>query len=468
MTLVLSLESGPHPQTVGQIRIEDGVHVIGRSREADWCLEDPENYVSRQHCTIAVSGGRYIVTDTSSGGLYVDGSSRPLGNGASADLRDGMRLRLGSFVLRVEIRADHPRMPAPPAPRAQPVPPLAATPTPTPVPVPAPSPNGGRFDEDAFFSVRPAPAPAPERPADLPSSFEEGQRAVWSEPFPERRGPPAFDDPMTLDPVLVPTREAPEVTSFDWDTPPAPQPSRIRERRPADAPPADAFDPPPPAAPPPTGSLPPRPVPEAAAQAAPERTASPGTDAGLEAFLRGLGLDAAELGPGNAEARLEAFGREYRQMIEGLMQLLRMRMQEKANARIAQTVVGSTANNPLKLMPTAEDALAVMLAARSPGFTDAAQSIGGAVRDLGRHQVNSWHGIQTALRRMIDRFDPKLVEAEVQKLGLLETMLAGGRKAKLWELYEKRFEEIARSAETRFLGEVGADFRDAYESEEKR
>ena len=45
-------------------------------------------------------------------------------------------------------------------------------------------------------------------------------------------------------------------------------------------------------------------------------------------------------------------------------------------------------------------------------------------------------------------------------------LLAGGRRAKLWELYERRFREIAQSAETRFLGEVGADFRDAYETEE--
>ena len=58
------------------------------------------------------------------------------------------------------------------------------------------------------------------------------------------------------------------------------------------------------------------------------------------------------------------------------------------------------------------------------------------------------------------------VDAE-EAMGLLEKLLAGGRRAKLWELYEKRFREIAESAETRFLGEVGADFRDAYETEEK-
>ena len=60
-----------------------------------------------------------------------------------------------------------------------------------------------------------------------------------------------------------------------------------------------------------------------------------------------------------------------------------------------------------------------------------------------------------------------MLEKELEALGLLETLLAGGRRAKLWELYEKRFRDIAQSAETRFLGEVGADFREAYETEEE-
>jgi type VI secretion system protein ImpI len=50
-------------------------------------------------------------------------------------------------------------------------------------------------------------------------------------------------------------------------------------------------------------------------------------------------------------------------------------------------------------------------------------------------------------------------------MSAIGTLLSGGRGAKLWELYQKRHHEIAQSAETRFLGEIGADFRDAYEEE---
>jgi type VI secretion system protein ImpI len=64
---------------------------------------------------------------------------------------------------------------------------------------------------------------------------------------------------------------------------------------------------------------------------------------------------------------------------------------------------------------------------------------------------------------MIDRFDPVAFEEELKSTSALDKVLAGGRGAKLWELYKKRHGEIAASAEERFLGEIGADFRNAYE-----
>ena len=81
-------------------------------------------------------------------------------------------------------------------------------------------------------------------------------------------------------------------------------------------------------------------------------------------------------------AEMENFGREYRLMLEGLMHLLRKRAEEKGNARVAQTVVGASDVNPLKFMPTVEDALAIMMRGRSPGFLGAEAAIAGAVRDL--------------------------------------------------------------------------------------
>jgi type VI secretion system protein ImpI len=198
--------------------------------------------------------------------------------------------------------------------------------------------------------------------------------------------------------------------------------------------------------------------------AAPPR-ATAGDEGLREAFMRGLGLEAGEMAARDAVAEMEKFGREYRLMMQGLMQLLRKRAEEKSNARVAQTVVGASEVNPLKFLPTVDDALATILAGRSPGFLQGEAAIEDAVRDLAQHHVRAWRGVQGALRSMIDRFDPASIEEELKTGSSIGTLLTGGRGAKLWELYQKRHRDIATSAESRFLGEIGADFRDAYEEE---
>ena len=496
MSLLLTLVQSPRPQAVSQMRLEDGALVIGRSPDCDWPIDDPDQYVSRAHCTVAGRSGAFTVTDTSSGGLFVDDARAPLGPGRPLPLRDGMRLRLGDYVLRVELRPEATAMP------------------------PAEPSAGAPLDTSGFFSEPRQEQPRPVRPRDLPDPFEPPSSFVppVDTAPPERRGRPVFDDPFTLDPPTSSRhRERPAPPGFDPDagTPPPPRPAAADRGfdwgEPKAAPPPPA--PPPPAegasgfewGPPPSSpaeAVPAEPASfdwgEASARAAEPPASAPspgpsappggapppgssapsggvplsgpsapaaGPDALFDAFLRGLGLDAADAPAGDSAARMEAFGREYRMMAEGLMQLLRLRAQEKGNARIAQTVVGASAVNPLKFMPTVEDALAVMVARRGGGFSGTDAAIAGALRDLAAHHIATWRGTQAALARLIDRFDPAALEAELEALGLLETLRAGGRRAKLRVLYQKRFRTIAQSAETQFLGEVGADFREAYERE---
>ncbi|MFD2103928.1 type VI secretion system-associated FHA domain protein TagH [Tabrizicola soli] len=208
---------------------------------------------------------------------------------------------------------------------------------------------------------------------------------------------------------------------------------------------------------------PPAAVPPAAAPAQPDIAA----DTGLrEAFFRGLGLD-----PSTAQdpaAEMEAMGQRFRLLVEGLMLMLRTRAREKQNARVAQTVISNTEVNPLKFLASTNEAIAALVAAKGPGYLDPETAINGAFRDLADHQVRSWVAIQSALRRMIDRFDPAAVEKDLEDLGMLESLLSGGRNAKLWKAYTDRYKDIARAAEDRFLGEVGADFRDAYEGNREK
>ncbi|TPK96880.1 type VI secretion system-associated FHA domain protein TagH [Mesorhizobium sp. B2-4-12] len=485
MSLLLTLEQGPRSQVVRQTRLDEGELVIGRGADAGWQIDDPDMFVSRAHCKI--SGGRadYFVTDTSSSGLFVDDSDSPLGPGRSMRLQSGMRLRMGDYVVYVEVQSKASQTSIGPAPVAS-------------HPMPAWSSPGARtpasIGGDDFFSAKVEEEPRPPRPADLPNPFEQPVPGAYDRPS-SQRSSPAFDDPFSLDPVATPDssgaaapgqpdpfgfgemssrNDAPEhaakPASLDDDfsfgpvaTPPLTngadlagraqhQVEKPRTAHSWDMPAQEA------ASPPPRRAVP------ASKPSRPARPAS-GDMALRAAFLRGMGVDEADFPGRDAIAEMEKFGREYRLMLDGLMQLLRKRAEEKGSARVAQTVVGASEVNPLKFLPTVEDVIVTIISERSPGFLSGEAAISDAVRDLAQHHVRAWRGVQAALRRMIDRFDPAAIEEELKSNSAIGNLLSGGRNAKLWELYQKRHRDIAQSAESSFLGEIGADFRDAYEEE---
>ncbi|UVK38450.1 type VI secretion system-associated FHA domain protein TagH [Mesorhizobium sp. AR10] len=488
MSLLLTLEQGPRAQAMREARLDEGELVIGRSSDADWQINDPDMFVSRAHCKITCKQDGYFVTDTSSSGLFIDDSDSPLGAGNSARLRSGMRLKLGDYVVWVDLQTAA-------------VQPSASKPSAAEMPAASRAPIS--IGRDDFFSVATEEEPGRPRPADLPNPFEQPIPGAFERARSDERSSPAFDDPFSLDPVATPAANAniddggrgkpvfDDPFGFDHATPE----SKAVGRPAPDKPPAfdDGFGFGPAEAPAPAkrtdaagkGEIateapspapwdlpdrkvepPPLPPQRAAAKPGAARPPAGQSDAALRAaFLRGMGIDEADFPGRDPVTEMEKFGREYRMMMEGLMQLLRKRAEEKGNARVAQTVVGASDVNPLKFLPSVDDALVTILADRSPGFLGAEAAIADAVRDLAQHHVRAWRGVQGALRRMIDRFDPAAIEEELKSSSAIGTLLTGGRGAKLWELYQKRHREIAQSAETRFLGEIGTDFRDAYEEE---
>lgn len=555
MSLLLTLQHGPRSQAVRETRLDQGELVIGRSADADWQIDDPDMFVSRAHCKVSARGDSYFVTDTSSSGLFINDAGSPLGAGNSAQLQDGMRLRLGDYVVSVEVGARATKSDWSSSTEGQP----NSNPTP---------------HYDHFFSAAIEEAPRQQRPAGLPDPFEKARPNAFNDfqrSEPDKNSSQAFDDPFSMEPVSTPgsppVEEVEEFRSSDpdpfgfggteargrggasdkapsdfgfggafgldadrtpeekpaavpeplppfsdepaiethpgyapWELPPEPETAEsapvsdwhVTEPAEEAHAPIEARPLPPAAAmpdldaqeePAPEIASPPPPVVRPAPVARPEQPAIPAdkqrppvragervepADGGadvVEAFLRGLGIDSRNADTNNPAAQMEQFGREYRLMLEGLMQLLRKRAEEKGNARVAQTVVGASAVNPLKFMPTADDALAIFMRNGGAGFLGGEEAIGDSVRDLAEHHVRAWRGVQAALRRMIDRFDPVALEKELQSTSTLGNLLGGGKNAKLWELYRKRHRDIAQSAENRFLGEIGADFRDAYEEE---
>lgn len=82
-----------------------GVHggSIGRGTDNAWILPDPERYLSGKHARIDFRQGTYVLVDTSSNGVYVNGAQVPLGKYHDYVLKDGDYVRLGEYELLVSI-----------------------------------------------------------------------------------------------------------------------------------------------------------------------------------------------------------------------------------------------------------------------------------------------------------------------------------------------------------------------------
>jgi type VI secretion system FHA domain protein len=77
--------------------------VIGRNAACAWSLPDPTNTVSARHATISHNGRGFLITDTSTNGVYLNTVDAPIGRGAAAVLTHGDTLYLGHFVISVEV-----------------------------------------------------------------------------------------------------------------------------------------------------------------------------------------------------------------------------------------------------------------------------------------------------------------------------------------------------------------------------
>jgi hypothetical protein len=77
---------------------------VGRARDNDLVLSDPEAQISRRHFTLAYRDGSWTITDLSTNGTFLNQDPRPIGVGKRRNLRDGDRIRAGSYEFEVRFR----------------------------------------------------------------------------------------------------------------------------------------------------------------------------------------------------------------------------------------------------------------------------------------------------------------------------------------------------------------------------
>jgi len=512
MPLTLTLAGTRDSRTVDR-----GTLSIGGAPGNDWVLDDPDRHLSKTHCFIAFAAGRYVLTDVSTNGVFINGARDRVGRDEEVPLNDGDEIRLGDHVIAVTevLGGARPAAAEPFQRHAAGKPGRRADPLADPRdagPDPLDGPLGGDPLDDPFgapppagFAHRFAAAPPALRPEDpFDRADDSGHRHAPDPdddlfhgitPVDAWQGPSQADNvdapgQAFAAPKLVAPMSLDDIDALLGDTPPDHPPSAPPVAAPAAAPPRPPAPPAPPVArpvappvaqpvAPPPAAMPPvadafdepfaEPAPPAARPpAAPPATASPAALAAdaarlLAAFQEGAGVPGLDLGR-DPEAAMREAGMVFRAMVEGLRQVLISRAAIKNEFRVEQTMLRARDNNPLKFSVTDEDAVAALLQPGRPGYKPPLASAREAFDDVRSHEMAVMAGVQTALMGLLRRFEPAALEKRLSA-GMLDSILPAARRARTWELFCGTYQEIVREAEDDFQSVFGREFARAYHAQ---
>jgi len=149
-------------------------------------------------------------------------------------------------------------------------------------------------------------------------------------------------------------------------------------------------------------------------------------------------------------------------MVESLRDVLMSRTAVKGEFGVEQTMLRPRDNNALKFSVTPADAVAALLQPGRPGYMDPGRAAREAFDDVRSHQLAVMAGVQAALFNLLRTFDPAALEGRLQKGGVMESLLPGARRARLWEAFCAAYKDIARDADSDFQTVFGREFARAY------
>ena len=455
MTLTLTMLRCPDAVPPQSRTVAGGEFSIGRGPDNDWVLPDPERGLSKCHCVFAYRSGGWQIADLSTNGSFLNREGDPIGRGQIRDLRDGDRLNFGPYEIEIRIsEAAAARV------EQRTVNPFAedvfAAPSARSAQKTAAEGPGLRLDAGGDpFAVNLSPPPIT-----LPADYDP---LAPDDPVEERIGGPTQSDhtPHIEDAFSPPLAHS--VLPDDWDRDAAPQsrpaaraevvlPAAEPERlAPAQtAPPVQAI----PVAQAAPAVQPPSPRPAAAPTAEP-----PGADL-LAAFLRGG--DIRDVSPADPVATMETLGATFRAIVSGLRQAMIARAAIKSEFRIEQTLIRSRGNNPLKFSADDDDAIKALLDAGRRTDMNTVDAVSDALRDIRLHEIATVAAMQTAVRALLEEFEPGKLRHAAERGGGL-ALVPGQRKAHAWDEFEALHSKITRALEDDFDSVFGKAFARAYE-----
>ena len=437
---------------------------IGRGEDCDWQLSDPTNRLSSRHCMLRLSGGRVLLTDFSSNGTAVGSPRNLMFREQPTPISGNTTIHLAAPHLdaRIELMFEDDA----PVTTEQDslfweVGDERRERTGVEQPLKKDLLDGAGEDwlkentalvdePDAADRWRREREAAPKPPQDQDDSFSD----LFNTDEPDDPSSPKEVDPFAdLADIGEREKTAQDQETVRPDAPEEPTPSlddipeewpteemaRLSERPERDARPA----------PPPDDDA--------------QRRA-------IEALFAGLGIDPGDIATGGAdgidEETLLEIGRTYRQMADGLRQLLGARRKVKKAFRQPMTEI-EIGTNPLKYALDADDAVESLLSPGKRGCLSGAIAASDANADLLDHQVALLEAVKIAFRVGIETFDPARIETKVQKRGV-GALIQSMHKAELWNGFVSFYDEFASEADDRMCRVLARELDALHQSRSAR
>lgn len=482
---------------------------LGRSDSNSWVLPDPDKFLSSCHCEILCDAGRYYLLDLSTNGTFLNSSPEPLGKGVKAPLNDGDFFEIGDYRFSVNVVAAQPFAQEPPFAVAQTpssIDDIFGSPLRTGQSFADPFVSSGAIPDD--FSLEPGLETDPLAALDKlhggslqpdPLGHDQSLFGGGHDPFPtddqhysggsqldyspgldqsiswpdsnqENMIPEDWEDdllgsgPLSGSPFSPPP-SAPSAREINLEpVPVAPQP---RPQRPA--PPAREVTPlpsehiptPEPVTPPPK---PVKPVAEPKPQA-PTRPQAPVSVSSVDRRLvTAMGLDVSRLSDDQVNEISDMAGELMREIVDGMMQVLRSRTSIKNEFRMNVTTIQPVENNPLKFSVGVDDALENMFIKKTNAYKKPVEAFREGFQEIAEHQIAMIAGIRHGFERMMERFNPENLEKNFNKQGK-GGVIPGMQKAKYWSSYAEYYAGFVDNMESSFQHLFGSDFVNAYEDQ---
>ncbi len=521
MSLLITIIKVPDPVVIVESSktFDNNGGSIGRGKDNTWILEDPERFLSSNHCQFSCENNQFYITDLSTNGTFYNGSPHPIGKGSRLPVHDGDSFALGDYVFSMSISdslssvdpfadsvgsssavdiftqshsnnsdfADDEFMANPFAgahvssseslfsTSSEETDPLAALDR---------AQGGGAAENINPVSAVPAGFDSNVDPFASPAYSDQSgalnQQVSWPDAVSEHasnRGcgiPDDWDDDLIsapaqpVSPAGVPV--APMSPSMPLTEPPVvPDPAQVM---PPNAGQSDIVE---------GGTL------------AIENRSLQKANAILQAELnvlkqqikaqqqRGekaditadtsivdaMGFQNHHLVDAQIMQINELAGEVLREMVSGLMQVLGSRSSIKNEFRMNVTTIQPVENNPIKFSANVDDALENMFIKEGNAYKKPLEAVADCFDGIAEHQVAILAGIRSAFKGIVERFDPVLLDARFSRQNK-GGLIPGSQKAKNWDSYLDYYNELVGDIDNTFQYLFGDDFVRAYEDQLQR